>query len=76
MLQWDENELTLKACASDQTRTANGTSAGPRQKLCLYKSKICQSLMTENNKDVILGTIPRGLLSCQHMIRKSFPRLI
>lgn len=58
------------------TRTFNSTSTRLGEKLCLYKSKICQSLMTGNNKDVILDTIPQRLLSCHRTIRKSFPRLI
>lgn len=58
------------------TRTFNFTSTRLREKLCLYKSKICQSLMTGDNKDVILDTIPQRLLSCHRTIRKSFPRLI
>lgn len=55
--------------------TINRTSNTPERNFPHCKSRICQHTVIENNKDVILCTVPWQLLSCHYTIMKSFPCL-
>lgn len=55
MPQWDKNEMTQKACVSARPGPLTASQLDQDKN---FRLNICQSLMTKNNKDVILNTIP------------------